>query len=344
MPKAKKLPSGSWRVQVYSHKDGSGKKHYESFTAPTKKEAELKALEWSNRCDRKKQSQLNVSEAIEGYINAKRGVLSPSTIRGYERMYRNNYAPLLNKPIKKLTTEELQIFVSDLAGSMSAKSVSNIYGLLSSSLSFYMPDKVFRVSLPQRVRQKTTAPSDEDVQALFNAAAPEMKKCIALAAFGSLRRGEIAALTFSDLQGGVLSVTKDIIQDNDNKWILKEIPKSQASIREVSLPDSVVELLGNGDPNEKIVKYANPSSISKCFIKLRDKIGVSVRFHDLRHYFASIGAVLGVPDNYLSDFGGWRRGSSVMKEVYQNNIVPISEAYSKKMRNYFDKLMNGEGG
>lgn len=344
MPTAKKLPSGSWRVQVYSHRDGSGKRHYESFTAPTKKAAELQALEWSNQSDRKKQSQITVGEAIEGYIRAKRGVLSPSTIRGYERMYRNNYGSLLSKSIKKLTTEELQIFVSDLAGSMSSKSVSNIYGLLSSSLSFYMPDKVFRVTLPQRIRKKTTAPSNEDIQQLFNAAASEMKKCIALAAFGSLRRGEIAALTFSDLQDGVLSVTKDIIQDKDNKWILKEIPKSQASIREVALPDRVVELLGSGNPDDKIVKYANPSSISKCFIKLRDKIGVSIRFHDLRHYFASIGAVLGVPDNYLSDFGGWRRGSSVMKEVYQNNIVPISEAYSKKMRKYFDDLMDGEGG
>lgn len=344
MPKAKKLPSGSYRVQVFSHKDSKGKKHYESFTAPTKKEAELLASEWANSNDRKKHSQLTVSEAISGYIAAKRGVLSPSTIRGYERMYRNNYGPLLSKSIKKLTTEELQIFVSDLAGSMSSKSVSNIYGLLSSSLSFYMPNKVFRVTLPQRIRKKTTAPSNEDIQALFNAATPEMKKCIALAAFGSLRRGEIAALTFSDLQDGVLSVTKDIIEDKDNKWILKPIPKSQASIREVHLPDKVMELLGSGAPDERIVKYASPSSISKCFIVLRNKIGVSIRFHDLRHYFCSIGAVLQIPSNYLEDFGGWRRGSSVMKEVYQNSIIPISEAYSRKMRKYFDDVMSGEEG
>ena len=66
MPTAKKLPSGSWRVQVYSHRDGSGKRHYESFTAPTKKAAELQALEWSNQSDRKKQSQITVGEAIEG--------------------------------------------------------------------------------------------------------------------------------------------------------------------------------------------------------------------------------------------------------------------------------------
>ena len=338
MPIAKQLPSGAWNVRVYSHKE-NGKQIYESFTADTKKEAELKAIAWANSKNDRKRANLTVEDAIKGYINAKRGVLSPSTIRGYEKMLKNNYGPILAKRIKKLTTEDLQIFVSDLAGSMSPKSVSNVYGLLSSSLAFYMPDNVFRVTLPRKIRKKTTAPSSEDVQTLFKAASPEMKKCIALSAYGSLRRGEIAALTFSDLHSGVLIVNKDIVQDTDNKWLLKEIPKSDASIRECPLPDKVVELLGSGAPDERIVKYANPGSITECFTKLRNRLGVNIRFHDLRHFYASIGAVLGIPDNYLSDFGGWRRGSSVMKEVYQNNIIPMSELYSQKMKKYFDGLM-----
>ena len=35
MATARKLPSGSWRIQVFDHKDVDGKKHYKSFTAPT---------------------------------------------------------------------------------------------------------------------------------------------------------------------------------------------------------------------------------------------------------------------------------------------------------------------
>lgn len=44
-PKKKKnqLPSGSYRVQVYSHTDADGKKHYKSFTAPSKKLAQAAA-------------------------------------------------------------------------------------------------------------------------------------------------------------------------------------------------------------------------------------------------------------------------------------------------------------
>ena len=46
MAKAKKLPSGSWRAQAYDYTDDSGKRHYKSFTAPTRKEAEFMAAEY----------------------------------------------------------------------------------------------------------------------------------------------------------------------------------------------------------------------------------------------------------------------------------------------------------
>ena len=43
--KAKKLPSGSWRAQG-TYYDEAGKRHFRSFTADTKKEAEYRAAEF----------------------------------------------------------------------------------------------------------------------------------------------------------------------------------------------------------------------------------------------------------------------------------------------------------
>lgn len=341
MATAKKLPSGNYRVKVYSHKDNSGKKIYESFTAPTKKEAELKAAEWLNQRERHKRYNLTVKEALERYINAKEGVLSPSTIRGYNRMLNNNYESIKSLNIKKLTSEDLQIFVSKISEELSPKTVRNVYALLSSALSLYMPDTTFRVTLPKKKNRRSTSPDDAKVKELFETASPELKKCIALGAYAGLRRGEICALTYADLNDGVITINKDMVEDKDNVWIIKEMPKTSDSIRCKKLPQKVVELLGTGDPEERIIKYASPSSVSKCFIKTRDRIGSKIRFHDLRHYFASIGAVLGIPDNYLSDFGGWKRGSGVMKEVYQNNITSMSDYYSNKMNKHFDDLMEG---
>ena len=339
MPIAKKLPSGSWRVQVYSHTDIDGKKHYESFTGSNKREAELLASEWSNNRKKKNNADLTVSAAISGYINAKVNVLSPSTIRGYRKMERNNYHAIEHKAIKKLTTEDLQLFVSDLAQELSPKTVANIYALLSSALSFYMPDTAFRVTLPHKKKKKVYAPPNEDVQTLFREASPELQKCIALGAYGGLRRGEISALTFADLKDNILNVDKDMIQCNNGEWILKDIPKTDESCRLVPLPQKVVDLLGHGEPSDRIISYQNPGSITQCFTKLRNRLGIDIRFHDLRHFYASIGAVLGIPDNSLAEFGGWSRGSNIMKATYQNTIKSMNDVYAERMRKYFNDMI-----
>ena len=83
MPKAKKLPSGNWRVQLYTGKV-DGKRQYRSFTAPTKRAAECLAAEYAagKRMDRAQGSALTLKEAINAYIDLKSHILSPSTLRG----------------------------------------------------------------------------------------------------------------------------------------------------------------------------------------------------------------------------------------------------------------------
>ena len=71
-------------------------------------------------------------------------------------------------------------------------------------------------------------------------------------------------------------------------------------------------------------------------------MGVDIRFHDLRHYYASIANVLGVPDVTLADFAGWEHNSPIIKSTYQDNIKDISEGYAKKMNSYFDNLITGK--
>ena len=46
--KAKKLPSGNWRVRLYVGKE-DGKPKYKSFTASTKKEAEFAAAQYGQQ-------------------------------------------------------------------------------------------------------------------------------------------------------------------------------------------------------------------------------------------------------------------------------------------------------
>ena len=60
-----------------------------------------------------------------------------------------------------------------------------------------------------------------------------------------------------------------------------------------------------------------PDTISKTFIDLRNSLGLTCRFHDLRHYNASIMLALNVPDKYAMDRMGYAT-SSTLKKVYQH--------------------------
>lgn len=338
MPKAKKLPSGSWRVRAYSHTDPSGKKIYESFTAPSKKEAELMAAQFSSKKERRERNNLTVGEAILGYIEAKNAVLSPSTIRSYHTMCRNSYNDIQHIRISKLNALTVQQWVSGLSATHLPKGVKNAYGLLTASLKLAgaKPD-LDAVTLPVIPKKRPPSPSDQDVAALYGAATIPVRQGIALAAFASLRQGEACAVKYGDLDGNRLYIHADIIRGMDG-WEYKEFPKTSDSVRTAILPEKVTALLGTGCPDDYVIGLT-PGALYGRYARMCKKLGVSIRFHDLRHYYASIGAVLGIPDIYLASFGGWSQGSNVMKEVYQNKIENISDLYARKMGAHFDEIL-----
>lgn len=338
MATAKKQPSGMWKVRVYSHTDADGKQHMRAFTAPTQAEAEAMAAAFRGKADRTARVDLTVAEAIDGYIDAKEGVLSPSTIRGYRRMARNNYGSIRHDKIRRLTTERVQRFVSEIAQEMSPKSVKNVYGLLAASVALYLPDAVFRVKLPARIKRRDPAPSDAQVMALYNAAPSWLKICIGLAAFCGLRRGEISALKYGDISDGAVHIHADMVQDSSGRYHYKAIPKTADSVRTVYVPEMLLQLIGDGDPEDFVIgKYTG--SITAMFEDVRDRVGITgVRFHDLRAYYASVGALL-VPNTVLARFGGWSRSSGTMQEVYQREVADRTKMYADQMTGYFDGLL-----
>ena len=336
MPKSKKLKSGSWNVTVFSHMEG-GKRKYASFTAPTKSEALLMAAEFKAGKKRKAQCDLTVGEAIDGYIRAKDGVLSPSTIRGYDKMRRNNYGSIEKKKIRSLTSEDVQLFISDLATKHSARTVSNVYGLLRPAVALYDPEKSFRVTLPAKTKKRPVSASSEDVAALLQEASPAVKIRVGLAICG-IRRGEMCALCYEDITDGVAHIHRDMVESKDNKWILKDIPKTSGSDRFVKLPPAVLDLIGTG--SGRIVK-CKPPAVTASFIRLRNRCGVDKRLHDMRGFFASSAAILGIPKIYLADMGGWERDSRVIEAVYQGNMDKMTELYSDQMASYLDNIVKG---
>lgn len=77
----------------------------------------------------------------------------------------------------------------------------------------------------------------------------------------------------------------------------------------------------------------NPDYITHRFGRVLKKIDVPhFRFHDLRHYAASIMHAIGVPDQYILQRGGWA-SDNIMKTVYRNVIDLESVRQNKKSIN-----------
>lgn len=342
MAKAKKLPSGSWRCQVYSHTEQDGKRVYKSFTCddPTpkgKRRCEQMAAEWALEKESYRSSySMTLSAAIEAYIEARKNVLSPRTPSDYRSLARNHLNDLKDLPIDRITNEQIQAQINKEARSVSPKTVRNINALLTGVLGAYRPDFRVKIDLPKKVRPNLYTPNDEDVARLIEVSkGTSLELAILLAAFGTMRRGEICALDASDLSGNVVHVSKSMVYVA-GEWQLKA-PKSYAGDRYVELPDFIAKMF---PVSGKVVNICNPNQLTKSFIQLVRRSGVPhFRFHDLRHYSASIQHALGIPDSYIMQSGGWS-SDSVLKSVYRHALSDQTKQMSSAKNSYFSNLYN----
>lgn len=353
MAKAKKLPSGAWNVKVYDYTDKNGKRFYKSITAATKKEAEYKAAKFSlekKRRDGNDYGDLTVGEAAERYIKSKNAVLAEDTLNEYMKIRNNNLQTVMRTKIRNLTQEIIQDDINDesrrivakTGKTITPKSIANMHGFLSAVLSAYAPGLALNTTLPQKVRPDLEVPLDAEIISLLKVASgTEMEVPILLGAFGAMRRSEICALTADDIGEGGVEVSKAMIKGLRNKWIIK-VPKTVSSQRFVKLPPFVMEKL----PTKGKITKLNPDVITSRFwhvmihAGLVDKKGrPKFRFHDLRHYYASVAHAIGVPDKYIMQQGGWATDHT-LKNIYQKIMADKADEFTERTTNHFEHMQH----
>lgn len=309
--KAKKLPSGSWRIQVQINK-----KRY-SVTAKTKKEVERKATELIlSRLDA---PRIQLGVLVDNFIANRSSVLSPASVERYRRIRKTYFGDIMDTPADYLTNERLQAAVNRMSERYSPKTVRTAWGLISSTLK--ANGITARVTLPKKERLSYNVPTEADVFNLIDSASGNLKTAIMLAAFCGLRRGEIVALESSDIQGQTIHVSRCAVYDDAGALVFKR-PKTYHSDRYIKAPDAVLGVL-NGKAGR--VCPVVPSAITSEFIQLRNRLGLNCRFHDLRHFFASWLHSLNIPDQYILERGGWKTDST-LKAVYRNTLKDVDRA------------------
>ena len=154
-----------------------------------------------------------------------------------------------------------------------------------------------------------------------------------LAAFGTLRRSEVCALTAEDVEGSIIHINKALVYTEDKEWTVKTT-KTTSSTRDIDMPDYIIKEL----PTTGKLVNLNPNQITHRFAKiLRDLEIQSFRFHDLRHYAASMMHAIGVPDVYIMQRGGWA-SDGTLKNIYRGVMDDYNERFTSKVLEHIKNI------
>ena len=203
---------------------------------------------------------------------------------------------------------------------LSAKTVRNINQVISSAMDLAVAQKIILTNptnaceLPKVEHQEMQTIPAEQLQAfLQEAKATGVYEMYYIELATGLRRGELLGLKWTDIdwKNGVIKVKRQVARINGE--IVEAPLKTKNSYRAVTISQQAIEVLKqqkakthdqyvfpspNGGP-------ISPDSVNNMLKRVLERAGIpKVRFHDLRHTFATIALQNGVDIKTVSGILG----------------------------------------
>ena len=237
--------------------------------------------------------------------------------------------------LKKLTTRHLQKLYKELleegrihvgkskAKGLSTTTVHSVHLMLHAALERAVKERLIPrnpsedciVPKPRKLDMKILPP--EHIHAYLEAAqARGLLPMFYLELASGLRKGELVALRWEDvdIQSRTISVSRQYVRNPDGSLELTR-PKTENSVRLVSIPQAAVELLlqehGKHPENPYLFpspltgEMYHPDSVVNLHKKILKDAGLEhIRFHDLRHTFATTALQNGVDVKTVSSMLG----------------------------------------
>lgn len=251
---------------------------------------------------------------------AERLDLSPTTIRNYKSQVEHSIRPRLGKVlVSRLTPKHLDDLYGALkAEKLSPKSIRNVHAIVSAALHQavrwgWIRSNVADQAKPPRVPQRRVqAPTVEVVQKVLEEAEdrdPRLSPLLMLAALTGMRRGELCALRWTDidLDKGIIDVTRSLVvvpgglAEKSTKTdhfrhvtldvVAMALLSEHRAMVEEQLKDAGGMLADDSFVFSPFVEHTTPfrpDNVTGFFTRVRDAVGAPhVRLHDLRHFTAT---------------------------------------------------------
>lgn len=336
MANAKQMPSGNWRVQVFLGTNADGKKMKKSITAPTRWQAEMLAAEFLESVQTAR-SKFTVAQAVRGYIDSKKNVLSPSTVYCYEIILKNRLQMLMPLDIHDVDSFVMQRAINEEAATKTRKTIAEAKNLIGAALKMYGVNPQWNVTLPPKVPKVNELPTAEQVIRMIRGTEIELP-CL-LAMWLSLRMSEVRGLQFGDIRDGVLTIQRSKLYLGTQD-VIRDLNKTYNSTRRLVVPAYIQSLIDR-IPHQSETDFIVPlgyKQIKNHLTRLAKANGYHLTFHQLRHLNASIMLMLGIPDKYAMERGGWS-SNGVLKSVYQHTFSAERKLVDERIDSFFNDLL-----
>ena len=314
----------------------------EGVTVIENTEAEAKAKAVAIRAGfvdvKKRPSAVTLEKAIDNYIEVRSNVLSPSTLVGYKSVKKNRFKSVMQCPVADIN--DWQSVINAEAAICSPKTVKNAWGLIRPAIEAAGVD-IPKVKLPQLVPKEPVFLTPEQISVFVAAVKGTPVEIPALLGLHSLRRSEIAALDWAniDLRKRIIKVSGAVVPGEN--WALVEKPtnKNSASTRTVPImiPELYDALKAVPDKSGKVVT-CYISTIYDWVNKVCDendlpRLGV----HGLRHSFASLAYHVRMSEQAAMQIGGWS-DYATMRKIYTHLSTQDINAAANSMSKFYDNF------
>ena len=336
------------------------------------KEKLARAIEESKRLDVSRTNEYTVAEWLRLWFELySKPHVRPSTANYYQRSIEQYTIPRIgNIKLNKLTGRDIQKLYKDLQENgreraiqkktnpgLSSSTIRGTHRMLHLDLDRAMKERLILRNpaedciVPKLEKQEMKILPPEDMKAYLNAAEKHgVLVMFYLELVTGMRKGELTALLWSDLnvEHRTISVSKQAGWNGEGALEIRR-PKTENSIREISIPQTAVDLLLEEHskhpnnpylfPSPKTGGMYHPDSIVNLHKKILKDAGLPhIRFHDLRHTFATVALQNGVDVKTVSNMLGHYDAGFTLR-TYTHATRQMQESAAEKMGNFMEQVL-----
>ncbi len=307
---------GVWEIRVFTGRDAAGKPTQISRTVRgTKREAQRVAASLESRPPSNAGGR-TVAEVLSAWREVNDPVWAETTRRDYEsRIAKIEADPIASVNVARLGVADVERWHARMRKTgVGEAAIKCRHAVLRAALAQALRWEWVgaNVASQARLRQPKRAPreamSADEVRAVIAAARdidPAAAVALRLAAVAGLRRAELAALQWSDLDDSQLRVDSSAcVIRRDGESSVADVPTKTANTRTLTLdPQTVGEIAELRAVREQVSTYlfsdtsepATPDRIGWWWTRARERSGIDRRWrlHDLRHWTATMAITSG---------------------------------------------------